>query len=274
MAADLTMIQIILLTLLAAACGIDPYISGLQLSKPVIAGFLAGIIMGDIQTGLVVGSTPQLMVLGVGTFGGASIPDFATGAIIGTALGVVSGKGIQFAIGISVPVGLLMVQLDVFARFCNVYFLHRVDKHIQNKEFSKINREAWLSLLPIGLSRALPVGISLIFGNSVVNAVLKYAPDWLMGGLKLAGAVLPVVGIAILLHYLPVGKFVAFLIAGYLLAAYLKIPMMGIALFGLVCALIHFKQLKEKQAMMKNVTKTAIVAAEEITEGEIEDDEL
>ena len=49
---------------------------------------------------------------------------------------------------------------------------------------------------------------------------------------------------------------------------------MGIALFGLVCALIHFKQLKEKQAMMKNVTKTAIVAAEEITEGEIEDDEL
>ncbi|MGO1811921.1 MAG: PTS sugar transporter subunit IIC, partial [Lacticaseibacillus paracasei] len=147
------------------------------------------------------------------------------------------------------------------------YFLHRVDKHIQNKEFSKINREAWLSLLPIGLSRALPVGISLIFGNSVVNAVLKYAPDWLMGGLKLAGAVLPVVGIAILLHYLPVGKFVAFLIAGYLLAAYLKIPMMGIALFGLVCALIHFKQLKEKQAMMKNVTKTAIVAAEEITEG-------
>ena len=56
------------------------------------------------------------MVLGVGTFGGASIPDFATGAIIGTALGVVSGKGIQFAIGISVPVGLLMVQLDVFAR--------------------------------------------------------------------------------------------------------------------------------------------------------------
>ena len=48
-----------------------------------------------------------------------------------------------------------MVQLNVFARFCNVYFLHRVDKHIQNKEFSKINREAWLSLLPIGLSRAL-----------------------------------------------------------------------------------------------------------------------
>ncbi|EGF47367.1 PTS system, IIC component, partial [Lacticaseibacillus rhamnosus MTCC 5462] len=59
-----------------------------------------------------------------------------------------------------------------------------------------------------------------------------------------------------------------------LLAAYLKVPMMGIALFGLVCALIHFKQLKEKQNMMKNMTTNATVVTEEITEGEIEDDEL
>ncbi len=48
---------------------------------------------------------------------------------------------------------------------------------------------------------AIPVGLCLIFGNEVVNTVLNYAPDWLMGGLKLAGAILPVVGIAILLHY-------------------------------------------------------------------------
>lgn len=264
MATGLTAFQVIMLTLLAAAAGIDPYISGLQLSKPVIAGFLAGIIMGDIQTGLIVGSTLQLMVLGVGTFGGASIPDFASGAIIGTALGVVSGKGIQFAIGLSVPVGLLMVQLDVFARFCNVYFLHRADKHIANHEFAKVNTDAWLSLIPIGLSRAIPVGLSLFFGNGLVKVVLKYAPDWLMGGLRLAGAVLPVVGIAILLHYLPVKRFIPFLIMGYLLAAYLKIPMMGIALFGLVFALLHYSGLKAK-------TASAVSAAAQ--GGQFDDDE-
>lgn len=266
--ANLSPIQIILLVILATLCGIDPYICGFQLSKPAIAGFLAGIIMGDIQTGLVVGATLQLMVLGVGTFGGASIPDFATGAIIGTALGVVSGKGIQFAIGISVPVGLLMVQLDVLARFCNVYFAHRIDIHIKNLDFKKINRDSWLSLVPIGLSRAIPVAISLCLGNGAVKAILKYAPEWLMGGLKLAGAVLPVVGIAILLHYMPINKFFAFLIIGYLLAAYLKIPMMGIALFGLACAMIRFSMLKEKSKEKENV----VVAA--VEEGEITDDEL
>jgi PTS system mannose-specific IIC component len=251
MVANLSITQISLLTIFAALCGIDPYISGLQLSKPVIAGFFAGVIMGDIKTGLVIGATLQLMVLGVGTFGGSSIPDFASGAIIGTALGVVSGKGIQFAIGISVPVGLLLVQLDILARFCNVYFAHRVDKHIESEEFQKINTEAWLSLLPIGLSRALPVGISLFFGNSVVNTVLKYAPAWLMGGLKLAGAVLPVVGIAILLHYLPVGKFFAYLMIGYLLAAYFNMPMMGIALAGTACAMLHFNNIKQQQKQVE-----------------------
>ena len=62
---EISTVQIILLTILAMLGGIDPYISGLQLSKPAIAGFLAGIIMGDIQTGLLVGATLQLMVLGV-----------------------------------------------------------------------------------------------------------------------------------------------------------------------------------------------------------------
>ncbi|QIH77128.1 PTS mannose/fructose/sorbose/N-acetylgalactosamine transporter subunit IIC [Macrococcoides canis] len=268
---DITIFQIILLTLLAALAGIDPYISGLQLSKPAIAGFLAGIIMGDIQTGLLVGATLQLMVLGVGTFGGTSIPDFGTGAIIGTALGSVSGKGIEFAIGISVPVGLLLVQLDILARFCGVYFLHKADKHVENMEFHKINREAWLSLLPIALSRAIPVGLSLTFGNDVVNAILKVAPDWLMGGLKLAGAILPVVGIAILLHYLPINRYFGYLIIGYIFAAYLKVPMMGIALAGLAASLIHYKNLQKERLLKEKV----IIASETAyIEGEIDDDEI
>ena len=196
--------------------------------------------------GLIVGSTLQLLVLGVGTFGGATIPDFATGAIIGTALGVVSDKGVEFAVGISVPVGLLMVQLDILARFCNVYFVHRVDAHIENGDYDKIEYEAWLSLLPIALSRAFPVFLSLVFGNEIIDLVLTYSPSWLMGGLKLAGAILPVVGIAILLRYLPIRKFLAYLLIGYLLAAYFKLPMMGIALVGLALSILYFKHLQEK----------------------------
>ncbi|ESV55096.1 PTS sorbose transporter subunit IIC [Streptococcus agalactiae LMG 14747] len=264
---NISTIQVILLTLLSILAGIDPYISGLQLSKPVIAGFLAGIIMGDIGTGLVVGATLQLMVLGVGTFGGASIPDFGTGAIIGTALASASNNGIEFAIGISVPVGLLLVQLDIFARFANLYFLHRIDRFVENEEFDKINREAWFCLIPIALSRAIPVSISLIFGNEVIQAILGYAPDWLMTGLRVAGSVLPVVGIAILLRYLPVQKFFAYLVVGYVLAAYLGIPMMGIALIGFAVAYIYYNNLGNKEVQSISVSAN-------LSGLEIEDDEI
>lgn len=274
---SLTAFQIIMLTILAAWVGIDPYFIGLQISRPVIAGFLSGIIMGDMKTGLVVGSTLQLMILGVGTFGGASIPDYASGAIIGTALGVASGKGLGFAIGLSVPVGLLMVQLDVLARFASVYFAHRAENHVNNENYSQVNVDAWLSLIPYVLSRAIPIGIFLLFGNKVVKIILQYAPEWLMGGLKLAGAVLPVVGIAILLHYLQIKDFYPFLILGFLLAAYFKISMMGISLFGFAAASIYFMVIKEKEtdklSLSQNVQTNNKIKEENIEE-DIDDDEL
>lgn len=113
--------QIILLTALAFWMILDQ-LTLVTINSPLLIGMISGIIMGDIKTGLVVGSTLQLMVLGVSTYGGASMPDFMTGAIVGTVYAVLTNKGTQFAIGLAVPVGLLMVQLDVLARFLIQFF--------------------------------------------------------------------------------------------------------------------------------------------------------
>ena len=80
--------QIILLSLLAFYGIVDALQTSIISTYPVIIGTIAGIIMGDIKTGLAVGATLQLMVLGMGTYGGASIPDYMTGAIVGTAFAV------------------------------------------------------------------------------------------------------------------------------------------------------------------------------------------
>lgn len=112
-------------------CILDNLTLVIGMQFPVIVGTIAGLIVGDVTLGLTIGATLQLMVLGVGTYGGASVPDFTTGAIVGTAFAHISGKGIEFALAIAVPVGLLMVQLDVLARFANTFFLHRIDKNIE-----------------------------------------------------------------------------------------------------------------------------------------------
>ncbi|WP_379822414.1 PTS mannose/fructose/sorbose/N-acetylgalactosamine transporter subunit IIC [Lacticaseibacillus paracasei] len=234
--------QILLLTMLAFWMIIDQITVGILTNYPLLYGFVSGIIMGDVKTGLVVGATLQLMVLGVGTYGGASMPDFMTGAIIGTAYAVISGKGINFAIGLAVPVGLLMVQLDVLARFTNTFFLHRVNRYIEKGDTKRVARNIVYGVFPWGLSRAIPVFAMLVVGNTVVQKVVNAMPQWLSKGLTAAGGILPVVGIAILLCFLPTKRFISYLVIGFLAAAYLKVPMLGVALLGLALAIIYYKQ--------------------------------
>lgn len=251
--------QILLLTALAFWMVIDPITVGL-FNNPLSIGFFSGIIMGDIPTGLAVGATLQLMVLGVGTYGGASMPDFMTGAIIGTAYAVMSGKGLSFAIGLAVPVGLLMVQLDVLARFVNVYFLHRVDKYIAKNDTKRAARNVVYGVFPWGLSRAVPVFVMLSLGEGVIKQILAITPQWLTDGLKVSGGILPVVGIAILLRYLPTKRFFSFLVIGFIAAAYVKIPMLGVAFLGLAMAIIYYQQQVKKS---NNTTSGSSSSTEE-----------
>ncbi|RBR56824.1 hypothetical protein EB34_01991 [Enterococcus faecalis] len=83
--------QIILITIYAFIAINDSLISN-TLTQPAIAGMISGMIMGDLKTGLMVGGTLQLMRLGIAAFGGASVPDYFTGAVLGTAFAVISGK--------------------------------------------------------------------------------------------------------------------------------------------------------------------------------------
>jgi PTS system mannose-specific IIC component len=240
--------QVIAITLYAFIATFDMLETDLGLSKPVIAGFFAGLIMGNVTLGLAVGATLQLMILGVGTYGGASIPDYMTAALIGTVFGVLSGKGLEFAIGLAVPIGLLMVQLDVLARFSNTYFQHRADKYADEGNIKGIELMNILGMLPWGLSRAIPTFLACIFGSTIVSSIVNYFPDWLMGGLKTAGGILPVVGIAILLRFLPTKKYIAYLLIGFVLASYLKVSMVGVSIIGLALAMIEYSKISKEKA--------------------------
>ncbi|MBE6107941.1 MAG: PTS sugar transporter subunit IIC [Erysipelotrichaceae bacterium] len=258
--------QIIALSMLAFF-GICEHLSTTVLqTRPVIIGTIAGFIMGDWQTGLMVGASLQLMILGVGTFGGASIPDYMTGAIIGTAFAIMTGEGVEFAVGLAVPVGLLMVQLDILARVSNLFFAKRVDAAVERMDFKGITRNVWLGALPWGLSRALPVFLMLLFGQNIVELITTYVPAWLTGGLKVAGAMLPAVGIGVLLRYLPTKKYIPYLIGGFFIAAYLGVPVLGVAVIGMAFA-IH-----EYSKIMNHELEPA--AAGHGVQGGMEDDEF
>lgn len=90
--------------------------------------------------------------------------------------------------------------------------------------------------------------------------ILRIIPAWLTNGLKVSGGILPVVGIAILLRYLPTKRFISYLAIGFIAASYMKIPMLGVALLGAALAYIHYQRevakLDEKTTTNTNNTES------------------
>lgn len=239
---QIQMWQIIAITLYSAIALYDGLNSGFGLAKPVVAGGIVGLILGDMTTGLFVGGTLNLLSLGVGNFGGATIPDYTSGAMLGTAFAVISGKGPEFGIGLGIPVALLLVQLDILARFTNTVFQNKADQYAEDGNFDGVERMNLMGLIPWSLSRIIPVFLALYFGADLVGGFIKVVPNWLMGGLKTAGGIIPALGIAILLKYLSIKKYTAYLLIGFALAAFLKVPMLGIALIGSALAIIVYQR--------------------------------
>ncbi|HEY45506.1 MAG: hypothetical protein AMJ88_14110 [Anaerolineae bacterium SM23_ 63] len=212
--------------------------------RPLIAGFGAGIIVGDVQTGMLIGGTLELMALGVYTYGGATIPDFTVGAILGTFFG--KAEGFEVGIALAIPAALLLTQVDILNRFLNFVFVHRADAYAEEgnvKGFERMMRI--FSHMIWGFSRAIPVFLAVQFGESAVKSVSTFFENnpWFNNGISVTGGILPALGFAMLLKILPVEKYPAFLLLGFVLFAYLGIPLVGIALTALATALVY-QQLK------------------------------
>jgi PTS system mannose-specific IIC component len=241
-------IQALLLALLAGISILDALSFDIGLGRPVVVGMIAGLIVGDVKMGLYIGGTLELLILGIGTYGGASIPNYVVGAIVGTYFAVNSKIEPEVAITtLAVPVGLLMVQLDILARSSNIFFARRAEIKASQLDFKGMNRNILLGSLPWALSRALPVFIVVLLGKDIVSALISIIPEQIILGMKVAGGLLPVVGIAILLRYMNTKAYIPYLVIGFAVAAYMKIPMLGVALIGLALGLIVYKRRLEIQ---------------------------
>lgn len=234
---------IVLLTLYVGLAQLDAISVQLGFYSPLFAATITGLLLGNMPMGLVIGASMQLMTLGVATYGGATVPDFLSGSIMGTAFAIMSGQGAEAGVALAVPIGLLLTQLDVVGRMTNVIFQHRAQRCAARGDDKGVELCNILGILPWTLTRMIPVFLGLFFGETVVNAINSYIPAQLMSGLKYAGGLLPVMGIALLMRYLPVKKFFAYYIIGFVLMAYLptQFTILGVSLVGLALAAIYMK---------------------------------
>ena len=238
------MLIALLLTLWAIACIFDvlgPYL--IYASRPLIAGTVAGLIVGNPLLGMAIGATLEFAALGSYTYGGSSTPDWPTGAIIAVALahnaGVPNASAIPLGVTFGLAAALVLTPLDPIGRSLTTLFIHRADKALIEGRTRELTVLHWTAFIPWAAVRAIPTFVLTYFLNaSLVHNLETSIPQWLVRGLTLSGGLLPAVGFAMLLGFLPVRKYWYMLMLGFVLFAYAKIPVLGVAMFALAIAFI------------------------------------
>ena len=234
--------QIIALILVAAGINLDRRGLSLTHARPAIVGMICGLILGDLNSGLYIGGTFTLMSLGVAAIGGSSVPDYGVATIIACAFAKTTGQGPT----IGLPVGMLGVQMDVLFKICNSFIAQRAQRYANEKEFKKMYRILLLCPVMVAVFMSFPTAVALTAGAPIVQAILDVLPAWVTGGLAVAGKLLPGLGIAMLLHYMPAKKYFNYILIGFVVSAYLKIPVLGVALLGTAMAYKFYKDSEER----------------------------
>lgn len=231
--------QALLVTLVGIIATIDYNGPLFMIHRPLVTSAMVGLVLGDFTQGVLIGSALELTWLGVTGIGGYTPPDTISGAIIGTAFGILSGQGETAGIAIAVPIAVATQQLDVLAKTLDVYFVKKADNDAKNGDFSKIGFYHYSSLILITLFKIVPIFLAIMLGGEYVADLFAKVPPIVMQGLNSAGALLPSIGFGMLLNMMLKKNMWVFLLIGFICSVYGGMSTIGISLVGIAVAYFY-----------------------------------
>lgn len=241
-------VQVILIILIAFFAYMHSYMGSTMHNRPIIVAPLVGLVLGDWQTGVIIGATLELVFMGAFPVGASNPPDFVSGTIISTAYVILSGSEVTAAVVLAVPIATLVLLFDnIQMTFVLTWASHIADKYAEAGDIKGVERVQTIFGIGNKVVLALVVGLGYMVGVPVIEKILSYVPEFVTYGLDVAAGVIPAIGFAMLARMMISKKTAAFLVLGFLLAAYLNISVTGIALFGLVIALIYVNFMNKKE---------------------------
>ncbi|MEG0470018.1 MAG: PTS sugar transporter subunit IIC [Longicatena sp.] len=249
---DNLMLQTVLITLVALFGYMHNWLGSTMWNRPIVVSALTGLVLGDLTTGIITGATLELIFLGAVPIGASNPPDTTSGAIIGTSFVILSGQEIGAAVALAIPVATLVLLIgNVFMMFVVPEAVHLADRYAKNGDCNKVNMVAIATSLGYRLAQAIIVGIGFYIGVPVIKDILDFVPKFIIDGMNVAAGVLPAIGFAMLAKMIVSKELSPFLLIGFLLAAYLKVPVFGVALSGLaIASIIFFKDSKNQKEVI------------------------
>lgn len=215
------------------------------LSQPIFVGTYVGAVLGDITTGIILGGSLELLFLGAINIGATMPQDSVAGTAIATAMVILLGIDQQAAIALAVPVALLGAQWQPVVLTLFTFFNPWITQACEEADPKKLHLRQYIIIALYNCATSIHVllGVALIVASGSSGAVEQFInnlPQWLMTGLSTATGFIPAIGIALILNIIWSNKTAVFYWLGWFLAAYLNIPMLGVAAAGVLYCLVNY----------------------------------
>ena len=205
----------------------------IQISRPVFAGPIIGLLMGDLQTGLIVGGTVELMFMGVFPVGGSVPPNAQFAGMMSTVLAIASGSKPEVGIALAYPIGVFAQFVLLLDYNLNLVFIHGADRKIKEGNIDAVNSHLYMCVLGIFLTWTFSSFLGTYFGGTWVESLYNTLPEFIRRGLSIAGGIMPAMGMAMLLKMMDFKKLWCFFAIGYVLSAYLGLSILAIAILSI-----------------------------------------
>ena len=249
---DINVLQVALVFIVTFIAAIDQFSFLESLYQPIVTGMVVGLILGDVNIGLAVGGTYQLMTIGNMPIGGAQPPNAVVGGIMATVLAIAAKMDVNAAVATAIPFSLLG-QYGVTLIFTIMSpLMSKADQFAAQANPKGIVGLNYLSMTLLGLVFGVVVTLFFIGGATMGETVNKAIPAWVSGGLSAAGGMMRFVGFAILLKVMMSRDMWGFYFLGFGLALVVSnIPALAtpalliLALIGFGIAFWDFQQQTE-----------------------------
>lgn len=244
---EITAGNIILMFLIAFFAYMHSFFGSTMWNRPIVVGPLVGLALGDVEAGLKLGATLELVFMGAFPVGASNPPDFVSGTIIATAYVIMSGQSISSAVLLAVPIATLVLLIDnLQMTFLLTHASHKADKYAQEGNIKGVERTQIIYSILNKFILALVVAVGFALGVPAIEKILSFVPAFITHGLDIAAGIIPAIGFAMLAKMMLTKNMVPFLLLGFLLTAYLNITVVGVALFGIVAVMLMMSVSKNK----------------------------
>ena len=240
------------------------YLSGWQcISRPIVVAPIAGLILGDFKTGIMMGAALESVFMGISAIGGSIPADATTSSIIAVAFTLLTGAGMEEGLAIAMPIGTVMASLNgmltpIWASLAAWW--EKLATECNPRKFELMNFLVFLLQPLIG---TVILFFAVAYGVEGLNAFLGSMPAWVLTGLGAASGMMLAVGFAILTSMIWSNEVGVFFFVGYVLVKYLGMGSLPIAILGVAIAVTMFFGEKRTIDLKNSLKETKTVSNDE-----------